>query len=34
VDLLEGNGADAELVQLLRKAIGYREGIEVKWTRV
>jgi len=31
VDMLETDGADAELVQLLRSALGGREGVELRW---
>jgi hypothetical protein len=31
VDILEGSGASAELISLLRKAIGTGEGVEVRW---
>ncbi len=31
VDILENNGASIDLAQLLRKAIGVTEGIEVRW---
>jgi hypothetical protein len=31
VDILEDNGASLDLVQLLRKAIGAAEGIDVRW---
>jgi processive 1,2-diacylglycerol beta-glucosyltransferase len=33
VDMLEEDGADPQLVGLLRKALADREGIEVRWTR-
>lgn len=33
IDMLEDNGASAELVQLLRGALDGREGMEVRWTR-
>ena len=33
VDILEDNGASADLVALLRKAIGAGEGIEVRWEK-
>jgi processive 1,2-diacylglycerol beta-glucosyltransferase len=32
VEMLEGNGADPALIDLLRRAVGEREGIEIKWT--
>lgn len=31
VDILEDNGASLDLVQMLRKAIGAAEGIDVRW---
>jgi hypothetical protein len=34
VDIMEQNGADPELIALLRRAIGDRDGIEFEWTRV
>jgi len=33
IDMLEDNGAGAELVKLLRGALDGREGMEVRWTR-
>ena len=33
IDLLEANGASAELLRLLRQALGDAEGIEVSWKR-
>lgn len=33
IDVLEQKGADAELVALLRRAVGDREGVEVRWER-
>ena len=33
IDLLEGDGADAELVSLLRQALAGREGMDVRWAR-
>lgn len=33
VDLIEKNGADPELIALLRRAIGDREGVEIEWSR-
>lgn len=33
LDLLEEAGGDAELVALLRGAMGNREEMEVRWTR-
>ena len=34
VALLDERGGSAELVSLLRSALGDREGIEVRWQRV
>jgi len=31
IDLLEENGADAKLVQLLRDALDGRDGFELRW---
>ena len=31
VDLMEANGADAALVAILRKAIGARDGVEIRF---
>ena len=33
VDILEDNGASAELVKLLRAAIGASEGVDVRWEK-
>jgi hypothetical protein len=33
VDILEDNGASAELVKLLRAAIGATEGVDVRWEK-
>jgi processive 1,2-diacylglycerol beta-glucosyltransferase len=33
VDMLEEDGADPELVALLRTALAGRDGVEVRWTR-
>lgn len=33
VDILEDNGASAALVQMLRKAIGAAEGIDIRWEK-
>jgi len=33
VDLLESGGADPELVQVLRNALGDREEMDIRWTR-
>ncbi len=31
IDLLEARGADADLVSLLRQAVGESDGIEITW---
>jgi processive 1,2-diacylglycerol beta-glucosyltransferase len=33
IDVLEEKGADPELVGLLRRALGEREGVEIRWQR-
>ena len=33
IDLLESNGASADLLNLLRRALGDAEGIDVSWKR-
>ena len=33
IDMLEEDGADAELVGLLRQALAGREGMDVRWER-
>ena len=33
IDMLEENGADSKLVDMLRSALGGREGFDVRWTR-
>jgi processive 1,2-diacylglycerol beta-glucosyltransferase len=33
VDMLKANGADAGLVALLRKTLGDREDMEIRWSR-
>ena len=33
VDILEDNGASAGLVEMLRKAIGAGEGIDIRWEK-
>jgi hypothetical protein len=33
LDVMEQNRADPDLVALLRRAIGDREGIEIEWSR-
>ena len=33
IDMLEADGADAELVNLLRQALRGRDGVEVRWSR-
>jgi processive 1,2-diacylglycerol beta-glucosyltransferase len=34
IDVLADAGADAELVDMLRRAVGSREGIEIAWARL
>ena len=31
VDMLESHGADAQLVEILRRALGQREEMEIRW---
>ncbi|MFP5286785.1 MAG: galactosyldiacylglycerol synthase [Thermoanaerobaculia bacterium] len=33
VDVLESAGADPQLVQVLRRALGDREDMDLRWTR-
>jgi len=33
IDMLEGDGADAALMGLLREALAGREGMDVRWAR-
>ena len=33
IDMLTEDGGDANLIALLRNALGAREGIEVRWVR-
>jgi processive 1,2-diacylglycerol beta-glucosyltransferase len=33
LDVMEQKGADPDLIALLRRAIGDREGIEIEWSR-
>lgn len=33
LELFEQAGADAGLINILRKAIGEKEGIEIRWSR-
>jgi hypothetical protein len=33
VDILEDNGASAEMVKLLRAAIGAAEGVDIRWEK-
>jgi hypothetical protein len=33
IDMLEEDGADAQLVSLLRQALAGRQGMEVRWSR-
>lgn len=34
LDVLEQNGADIQLLDILRKAIGDRDGVEIQWSIV
>jgi hypothetical protein len=34
IDMLAAAGADAELLAMLKRALGSREGVEVKWSRL
>lgn len=34
IDILEEAGADPELVALLRRGLGGRDGVELRWERV
>ena len=33
LDVLESEGGDPELMGLLRRALGEREGVEIRWQR-
>ncbi len=33
LEMLETDGADADLIGLLRRALGSREGIDVRWSQ-
>jgi hypothetical protein len=33
IAMLETDGADADLIGLLRRALGEREGIDIRWSR-
>ncbi len=33
IAMLEAEGADADLIGLLRRALGNREGIDIRWSR-
>jgi hypothetical protein len=33
IEMLETDGADADLIGLLRRALGNREGIDIRWSR-
>jgi hypothetical protein len=33
IEMFEADGADADLVGLLRRALGNREGIDIRWSR-
>lgn len=32
IEMLETDGADADLIGLLRRALGNREGIDIRWS--
>jgi hypothetical protein len=34
IEIMQQNGADPELINLLRGAIGDRDGVEIQWSRV
>lgn len=34
IDLLRSVGADADLVEMLRRALGRRDGFEIAWAKV
>jgi processive 1,2-diacylglycerol beta-glucosyltransferase len=33
IEMLEADGADSDLVGLLRRALGNREGMDIRWSR-
>jgi hypothetical protein len=33
IEMLESDGADADLIGLLRRALGNREGMDIRWSR-
>lgn len=33
IDMLEEDGADRDLLSMLRTALGGREGVDIRWTR-
>jgi hypothetical protein len=33
LEMLESNGADSALLELLKKAMGDREDVEIEWSR-
>lgn len=33
LDLFEGNGADPALLEVLRRALGQREEMDIRWSR-
>lgn len=33
IEMLEGDGASPALLELLRKALGSRDGVEISWAR-
>jgi processive 1,2-diacylglycerol beta-glucosyltransferase len=34
IDMLAAAGADSELLAMLKRAVGSREGVEIEWTRL
>jgi processive 1,2-diacylglycerol beta-glucosyltransferase len=33
IEMLETDGGDADLIAILRRALGDREGIDIRWSR-
>jgi hypothetical protein len=33
IEMLESDGADADLIALLRRGLGNREGMDIRWSR-
>jgi hypothetical protein len=33
IEMLKTDGADADLIGLLRRALGNREGLDIRWSR-